>query len=335
MAESTHILPRAGIHVTGPGARDFLQGLITQDIAMLANQPMIYTAFLNHHGKFLFDAFIGRLNDAWIIDAASDPARANLMQHLKKYRLRSAVSIDPADISVQVGWGEAPEPGVNQIVSPDPRHPDIGWRCVTYPPPEGGRGPSNAGPEGVTRGVIVGTPTLTLQGGGDQTAPETKSVSRFSDDNYEDPYHRRRIELTIPEGVHDAVSGTSTPEELHLPRLNAVSFTKGCYLGQELTARMEHRGLGKRHLYRVRMIKAFGLDPKASGEKRQDPRVKPEGLNSFQAEENTSIIFLNDKQVGDLRSTCGDIGLALLRDDAVTGMTEIRIEGGENGWVIK
>ena len=68
-----------------------------------------------------------------------------------------------------------------------------------------------------------------------------------------DDWDETRIRLGVPDGTRDAGIGISTLEELNLTRLNAVSFTKGCYLGQELTARMQNRNLGKRHLQTVRL----------------------------------------------------------------------------------
>lgn len=86
----------------------------------------------------------------------------------------------------------------------------------------------------------------------------------------------RRIALSIPDGSRDLVVGTSTMDEAHMDQIGAISYTKGCYIGQELTARMHYRGLGKKHLQTVR------LD------------AMPEKA--------------------ELRSSCGDIGLALVRD---------------------
>lgn len=85
-----------------------------------------------------------------------------------------------------------------------------------------------------------------------------------------------RISLCIPDGSRDLAVGASTMDEAHMDRLNAVDYAKGCYVGQELTARMHYRGLGKKHLRTVR------LD------------ALPEGA--------------------ELRSSCGDFGLALVRD---------------------
>lgn len=100
-------------------------------------------------------------------------------------------------------------------------------------------------------------------------------------------YERHRITLGIPDGSRDAELERSTLAELNLDKLNAVSFTKGCYVGQELTARMEHRGLAKKHLLPVQ------------GASLPSPFVP---------------LKLDDIELGEMRSSCGDVGLALIRD---------------------
>jgi hypothetical protein len=94
-------------------------------------------------------------------------------------------------------------------------------------------------------------------------------------------WDRLRISLAIPDGSRDFEVGTSTMDEARMDSLNAIDYEKGCYIGQELTARMHYRGLGKKHLYTVTLSEL------------------PKGA--------------------ELRSTCGDIGLALVRDEAYTG----------------
>ncbi len=291
-------LPRAGILVSGAGARDFLQGLITQDIDLLNLESMVYTALLNAHGRFLFDAFIWRMKDSYLIDVAPDPVRTDLMYHLNKYRLRAPVQINPIQIMVQASIDRPSQSHPDTLVAHDPRHDAMGWRTLRRPSAQ------------------AGAPDPTVAEPIDQAPGSDASA-----------YHHRRMNLVIPEGPYDAEIGVSTPEELHLPRLNAVSFTKGCYLGQELTARMEHRGLGKRHVYKIRIADRSPLPPKADA-------LGPSLPHKGGGESFTSTITLNDKQVGTLRSTCGDVGLALIRDDAVAGMNEIIIEPWNDGWRI-
>ncbi len=103
-----------------------------------------------------------------------------------------------------------------------------------------------------------------------------------------DEWDRLRISLTIPDGSRDLIIGSSALDEGRIDKLNGVSYDKGCYIGQELTARMHYRGLGKKHLCTV------------SGELLRSPGEP---------------IEINGKIIGEMRSTCGDIGLALLKDE--------------------
>jgi folate-binding protein YgfZ len=137
--------------------------------------------------------------------------------------------------------------------------------------------------------VIFGTDALP-----DPRHPLLGSRSLIKPDLPELPFEawdELRIRLNIADGSRDAELEKSTLEELNMAD-TAVSFTKGCYVGQELTARMEHRGLGKRHLHAL----GFAETSPAYG---------------------TPILLADGTEIGEMRSGCGHIGMALLRDDAL------------------
>ncbi len=106
-------------------------------------------------------------------------------------------------------------------------------------------------------------------------------------------WDRLRIDLCIPDGTRDMITQKSTLLECNIDKLNGVSFDKGCYVGQEITARMHYRGLAKKHLHSIN-AKDLGLDK----------------LPKF-----GETIVINNKSIGEMRSSCGDIGLALLKDN--------------------
>lgn len=106
-----------------------------------------------------------------------------------------------------------------------------------------------------------------------------------------------RILHTVPDGSRDLVTGQSTLEDGHIDRLNGVSYTKGCYMGQELTARIHYRGLAKRHLI---TIKNANTGP----------------FPDFGTQINSKDIIL-----GEMRSSCREIGLALIKDNAIPALT--------------
>ena len=114
--------------------------------------------------------------------------------------------------------------------------------------------------------------------------PETAS---FAD------WDRQRLALGLPDGARDLEAEKTVLLEAGFDELAGISWTKGCYMGQELTARTRYRGLLKRRLFPV--FAAEGLPPYGTP------------------------ILQGEREVGEMRSSCGDVGLALLRIDAVSG----------------
>lgn len=104
-------------------------------------------------------------------------------------------------------------------------------------------------------------------------------------------WDRHRISLCIPDGSRDMEVDRSILLECHIDKLNGIDFNKGCYMGQELTARTHYRALIKKHLYAV----------KCNG-----PAPAP-----------FTDIVADGAVIGQMRSSCGDIGLALIRDDGI------------------
>lgn len=102
----------------------------------------------------------------------------------------------------------------------------------------------------------------------------------------------QRIILGLPDGSRDMKVEKSTLLDCGVDKANGIDFKKGCYIGQELTARMHHRNLGKKHLRSIKFLNGAPPTP-------------------------FSDIIINEKIVGNMRSSCRDIGLAMIRDDAV------------------
>jgi tRNA-modifying protein YgfZ len=180
---------RAVLRLTGPDTYDFLQGLITNDMAR-STDGLIYTALLTPQGKYLADFFVTDRGEDVLIDVAAPLAPA-LAQRLGMYRLRAKVTIEPADIPVARGTGPAP-----QGAMPDPRDPATWAGAATASKP---------------------LPT---------TAPTG-------------PRSGWRIASQKPESS----CSPTTPIilEAGFERLHGVDFRKGCYVGQEVTARMKHK----------------------------------------------------------------------------------------------
>ena len=199
---------RRVIRVAGEEAEDFLQSLVTANVETLPVGACRPGALLTPQGRILADMMIHRLDDAFLLEC--DTTRADdLFTRLRRYRLRRPIDLaQQDDACVWVGWGGGDTPDGAHI---DPRHPDLGWRWV--------------GPEG----------EMPLTTGADDIA-------------LLDRWHARRIAAGVPQGPVDLVPERALMLEAGLDRLGAVDFEKGCYVGQEVTARTHYRGLVKRRL---------------------------------------------------------------------------------------
>jgi tRNA-modifying protein YgfZ len=125
---------RALIALSGPDWRDFLQGLITQDVETLAVGEARFGALLTPQGRLLYDLFaVGREDGCWLDVLAGH--RAAIVQRLAMYRLRAKVEIAPDETPVSVLFGDGPEPGHGWVR--DPRLPELGWRGYGAAPPAG------------------------------------------------------------------------------------------------------------------------------------------------------------------------------------------------------
>jgi folate-binding protein YgfZ len=204
---------RAVIALSGPEARNFLQGLITADMEALAPEKPLYAALLTPQGKILFDFLIVDDGPTTLLDCWA-PARDALLKRLRMYRLRAKVEIEPRDdLVVFASWDAGALPGV---VFPDPRLLALGRRAIA-----------------------------SMQDGGEGT------------------YLEHRLSLGVPEGL-DFGSDRMFALDAGLDELHAIAFDKGCYVGQELTARMKHRGTARKRLLVVESMEHSVLPASAS-----------------------------------------------------------------------
>ena len=244
---------RAVLRVGGADARKFLQGLITNDIAKAEDGQAIHTGLLTPQGKILFDFFAVPDRAGFLIDVAQDKA-AELVKRLGFYRLRAEVEIkEEPGFAAAVAWGNTHRLSEGPILYADPRLPELGFRLL----------------------VPSGTGVAEL---GCEPAHEAD-------------YHALRISLGVPEGGRDYAFGDAFPHEALFDQLNGVDFKKGCYVGQEVVSRMEHRGTARKRIVPVEGVSALPA-PGAS--------IEADGL-----------------PVGTLGSVSGTAGLALIRLDRV------------------
>ncbi len=206
MAESKlALLPDRGVvSVEGPDAAKLLQGVITNDMDLIAQQGALHAGLLSPQGKILFEFFVVKGPDGFCLETARAKA-AELAERLKMYKLRADVAIKDAsaDYTVAAIWGavgeHAPEgTGPAPLRFADPRLAALGLRELT-----------------------------TLRSDWALGGEDAQSATQ-------EEYHAYRIGLGVPEGGKDYAFGDAFPHEALFDQLHGVSFEKGCYVGQEV-----------------------------------------------------------------------------------------------------
>ncbi len=215
---------RAILRLSGKDARAFLQGLITNDMDRVGPDSPLYAAMLTPQGKYLFDFHIFDaapmgIADAFLLDVAADRAE-DLAKRLSMYRLRRDVAIAGAsgDFGIALAWDglfqKTGTCGAKTIILPDSRHPALGVR------------------------IIAADPESALNSLG--AAPSTAA-----------DYDALRVALGAPESGAELIPDESYILENRFEALHGVDFKKGCYVGQEVTARMKHKTALRKGLVRV------------------------------------------------------------------------------------
>jgi len=248
---------RAVLRIGGADARDFLQDLVSNDVDRAGEGAAVYAALLTPQGKYLFDFFVLRDGDSFLLDVAAARAQA-LAQRLAMYRLRREATIAPAGLSAALCWGdEAPPAPEGAIPVPDPREKRLGWRLYA--------------PDAAAALAAAGA------------APADRAA-----------YDALRVALAIPESGVELIPEDTYILEAGFERLNGVDFHKGCYVGQEIVARMKHKAELRKGLARVAV----------------EGEAPPPG---------TAIETEDGRPAGTLFTTAGGEGLAHLRFDRAKG----------------
>jgi folate-binding protein YgfZ len=275
---------RSVIGVGGPDARTFLQGLISNDVNKVTPARAIYAALLTPQGKFLHDFFIAELDGRLLLDCETGRA-ADLLKRLTLYRLRSKVELTDLTLQLRVaaiiGDGAAAALGLgsdagtakaigNGVGFVDPRLSAMGVRAVL------------PAASAVDTLIGFGLPAVTIE-----------------------DYHRHRLALGVPDGSRDVAVDKSFLLESNFEELNAIDFNKGCYVGQELTARTKYRGVVRKRLFRVEVDGPLPLPG--------------------------TPVMLGEKEAGTMRSGLEHVGIALLRLEDVEAASKSgqRLTAGE------
>ena len=252
---------RGVVKLSGEDAKTFLNGLITTDTAQLEPGAARFGALLTPQGTIVADFLVTEVPEGHggglLIDCPRALAQP-LATKLGFYKLRAKVTVENLSdtFGVLAVWGG--EPAIKpDLCFADPRAEALGWRILIPP-------------ELATRAAALVGATMT-----NETA-----------------YEAHRIACDVPRGGVDFAYGDAFPHETNMDRLHGIDFDKGCYVGQEVVSRMQHRGTARTRTVRV----AFdGAAPDAK-----------------------TPILAGDKQVGTMGSSANNTGLATVRIDKVS-----------------
>lgn len=261
--------------LSGEDRSKFLQGLVSNDVRKLSATHAIWAALLTPQGKYLHDFFIAEQGDGWLIDG--EGARiADLKRRLGLYKLRARIVLEDVTDRFEVlqAWGSgagAPfglgEPGQaiqrqGAVAFLDPRLSDLGVRLIA---PKG-TGAALLGGLGYAPGAIA-------------------------------DWDRRRLGHGVPDGSRDMILEKAILLENGFDELHGVAWDKGCYIGQELTARTKYRGLIKK-------------------------RLMPVAIDGPLPEPGTPILR-DGQEAGEIRSGRDGMAVALVRLDALEAGTPL------------
>ena len=255
------LLPDRGVvKVAGDDARGFLNGLVTNDIAKVVPGKPRFAALLTPQGKIIVDFIVaeapGNDGGGFFLDCPRALASA-LVEKLNFYKLRAKVICEDLSnvLGVMAIWDGTAESEYG-LSYPDPRLPALGSR-IMLPPHLAEEAAADLG------GMLAGA----------------------------DAYEAHRIALGVPRGGLDFIYGDTFSHEADMDQLNGVDFGKGCYIGQEVVSRVEHRASAR-------------------------SRVVPIVYDEF-APSSGLPVMAGDRQIGTLGSTAKGHGLALVRLDRI------------------
>lgn len=296
---------RSLIRVNGVQSKEFLQSLITNDMQHLHPSDghstdattAIFTMFLNKQGRVLYDALVYKppaTVDTYLIECDRDIA-GELQKHLKIFRVRKKIDIDVVSKELSVWAAFNPAVCNNQL---EPKILHLNAEAL----------------QGLTLAIAdprlkqLGTRIVAAYGmNADALLPAGTVNAACSTDD--EAYRLHRYRLGIGEGIDELPVAKCFPLESNADYLHGVSFHKGCYLGQEFTARTHHTGVVRKRLLPVQ----FAVDG-----------------TRLTAKSSRNVEDTNGAQLGKVRGFVEDRGLALLKYEAAL-QSEAALEFGSNG----
>ena len=203
------------LSIEGEDSNQFLQNLITNDINKCTEYNMLYSCLLSPQGKFLSDFFIFKKDERYLIETHSF-FYEKLLKKLNMYKLRSKVHVNEVNnlYSYSV-FGDLKKDQDTFIFYIDPRNANIGIKLIHLK----------------------------------QNPEILNSLNEIN----EEKYHQILIQNIVPLSHYDLEENKSLLLENNFENLNSISWDKGCYVGQEITARMRYRALLKKKIYSLKI----------------------------------------------------------------------------------
>jgi len=239
------------LSISGQDAASFLQSLITNDIYQITESTLLYTAILNSKGRYMYDFFIIKKENEYLLDIPKSKTD-NILRFFSLYKLRAKVGIKKAEDSygVLAIWGEKIQRKESYFYQ-DPRVKTLGFRVYNF----------------------------------------KETLAPLLSDYKEGDYLYNSFLEGVPDCENGLIQEKTIPLEANLDQLNAISFNKGCYIGQELTARTHHQGLIRK-------------------------RILPFHLEAVSPVE-THLLTDNNINLGTIVARYKDLGLARIRLEAL------------------
>ena len=204
------------LEISGQDSVPFIQNLITNDINKCKENHFVYSCLLTPQGKFFADFFIFKNKEKYFFEV-NDIFYENFLNKLNMYKLRSNINIEEIKLFYSfIIFGELEINNHYEILNFDPRNNNIGKKLIQYDP-----------------------------------------LIKFNEkiiEIDEKKYHEILIKNKVPYSPFDLQENKSLLLENNFDNINAISWNKGCFVGQEITARMKYRALLKKQLYALELI---------------------------------------------------------------------------------
>ena len=204
------------LEISGQDSVPFIQNLITNDINKCKENHFVYSCLLTPQGKFFADFFIFKNKEKFVFEV-NDIFYENFLNKLNMYKLRSNINIEEIKLFYSfIIFGELEINNHYEILNFDPRNNNIGKKLIQYDP-----------------------------------------LIKFNEkiiEIDEKKYHEILIQNKVPYSPFDLQENKSLLLENNFDNINAISWNKGCFVGQEITARMKYRALLKKQLYALELI---------------------------------------------------------------------------------